>query len=373
MLARGMIEPVPPSRPLRVLVATPSNLVGQGGIDRMMAALGRALEKRGGSDIAVRFVASRGNGPVALSPLHVARFCMTMVAARLAGRIDVAHVNLSSHGSTYRKLVIAAVARALGIPYVLHLHGSQYQAFWTANDGFLTRRIRGLFEHAARVIVLGRAWRDFVAQRAPAAAGRIVIVPNATEIPALAHVGGGDRVHILFLGRVGARKGVPQLIEALAGIRGLGNWHATIAGDGEVEAARAAVVAAGLADRVTLPGWAGADEVASLIAAADILALPSFAENLPVSVIEAMASGLAVVATPVGAVEDIIRDGETGLLVAPGDVDGLAAALRRLVDDADLRARLGAAAERLHRERLELGAYAEALCAVWRAAARPRG
>jgi glycosyltransferase involved in cell wall biosynthesis len=361
--------PVPLSRPLYVLVSTPSNLVGQGGIDRMMAALRRALLRRGGDDVDVRFLVSRGSGSVALSPLHVAGFCVRMAAARLAGRVDVVHINLSSHGSTYRKLVIAAVARALGIAYVLHLHGSQYQTFWKDDGGFLARRIAAMFEKAARVVVLGRAWRDFVEARAPGAAGRIVIVPNATESPVLEHVGGGESVHILFLGRIGERKGVPQLIEALGQIGDLGGWRATVAGDGEVEAARAAVAAAGLAGRVSLPGWVGTEEVAALIASADILALPSFAENLPVSVIEGMASGLAIVTTPVGAVEDIVLDGETGLLVAPGDVDGLAQALRRLVGDAALRARLGAAARQLHGERLELGAFAEALCKVWRAAA----
>jgi glycosyltransferase involved in cell wall biosynthesis len=291
-----------------------------------------------------------------------------MFAARMAGRADVVHINLSSHGSTYRKLVIAGSARMLGIPYVLHLHGSQYQKFWK-ESGFLSRRIRNLFEHAARVIVLGRIWRDFVAARAPGAANRIVIVPNATEAPSLPHAGGGEQVHILFLGRVGERKGVPQLIEALGRLSAIQGWRATIAGDGDVEAMCAKAAAVGLAGRVSLPGWVGPDGVAALIAEADILALPSFAENLPVSVIEGMAAGLAVVATPVGAVEDIVVDGQSGLLVPPGDVEALAEALRRLVEDPALRERLGTAAMAIHRQRLDLAPFADAICDVWRQAA----
>src|SRR3569623_3145391 len=131
----------------------------------------------------------------------------------------------------------------------------------------------------------------------------------------------------------------------------LPGWRATIAGDGEVETARRVATEMGLDDRVDLPGWVGPEDVARLISEADVLVLPSFAENLPVSVIEGMASGLAVVATPVGAVEDIVTDEVSGLLVAPGDVDGLTRALTRVVSETALRARLGIDACTVPRER----------------------
>lgn len=354
---------------LYVLVATPSGGVGQGGIDRLMGALKLQLERQQTTDIDVRFIASRGPGHVGLSVFYTLGFCLRMFAARFAGRADVVHINVASTGSTYRKMVIAMCARMLGIPYVLHLHGAEYRTFWSGDGGFLDRRIRSMFEHAGRVVVLGRIWRDFIASRAPGAAANIVIVPNATETPLLAHVGGGDGVHILFLGRIGERKGVPQLCDALENMKSVGHWRATIAGDGEVEETRARLTQLSLADRVQLPGWVGPDEVAGLIASADILALPSFAENLPVSVIEGMASGLAVVATPVGAVEDIVTNEQNGLLVPPGDVAALTNALTRLVEDPALRARLGAAAKAVHRERLEIAAFAMALQRVWRDAA----
>lgn len=354
---------------LYVLVATPSGGMGQGGIDRIMGALKRQLERQKTNDIDVRFIASRGPGHVGLSVFYTLGFCLRMLAARLAGRADVIHINVASMGSTYRKLVIAMGARMLGIPYVLHLHGAEYRSFWSGDGGFWDRRIRSMFEHASRVVVLGRVWRDFIASRAPAAAETIVIVPNATEIPSLEHVGGGNQVHILFLGRIGERKGVPQLCDALRDIKSIGHWRATIAGDGEVEETRVRLTKLDLADRVQLPGWVGPDEVAALIASADILVLPSFAENLPVSVIEGMASGLAVVATPVGAVEDIVTNEQTGLLVPPGDVAALTKALTRLVEDPPLRARLGKAAKAVHRERLEIAPFAMALQRVWRDAA----
>jgi len=352
-------------RPLNILVATPAGGTGQGGIDRIMAALKDELTRRD-RNVVVRFAPTRGKGALALSWLHLAQFCARMTLARLSGRLDLVHINLASRGSTYRKIVVAAWARTLRIPYVVHLHGAEYRSFWSSNSTIVGRCIRTLFEKAGRIIVLGTPWRAFIAQRVPNARGRIAIVPNAVEDARLAHVGGGASAHILFLGRIEERKGVPHLIQALARMKELSGWRATLAGDGAVDALRAEVAALGLADRVTVPGWLGAQDTARLLATGDILTLPSYAENLPMSVIEAMASGLGVVVTPVGAVEDIVKDGETGLLVPPGDDAALADALTRLVRDGELRKRLGDAAQAFQREHLSIGPYADRICSVWR-------
>lgn len=353
-------------RTLRVLVATPVGEGGRGGIDRMMQALQQQLVAAGRDDVEVSFAATRGEGSILWSPAYLARFCWQMFRQRP----DVVHLNLASHGSTWRKVIVARLARQLGIPYVLHLHGGSYPEFWAAAPAFLAARIQAMFDHAAQIIVLGGVWERFVRERAPKAQGRILVLPNATARPQLPHKGGGDQVHILFLGRLNDLKGVPQLGEALYRMRDLPGWRATLAGDGGVELARTRRQEMGLTDRVEIPGWVDNKRVAELIAEADVLVLPSLTENLPMSVIEGMASGLAVVATPVGAVEDIVADGETGLLVPPGDVEALTAALTRVVEDAELRARLGRNAEAFHRQRLDIAPYAGAMVEAWRYAAR---
>ncbi|HEY4202425.1 MAG TPA: glycosyltransferase family 4 protein [Devosiaceae bacterium] len=367
-----MLQRLDLDRNIHVLITTPSGVTGRGGIDRVMGSLKAELERQGPCDVEASFASTRGTGYVALSLFHTLRFCFKMLFGRLFGRVDVVHINVSSNGSTYRKMVIAWWARLLRIPYVLHLHSGYYHAFWSDRDTLLNRLIRDMFEAAAQVVVLGRVWRDLVAARAPRTASSIVIIPNATEVPSRAHVGGGERVHILFLGRLSDGKGVPQLGAALKNMEQLPGWRATIAGDGEVEAARRKAVELGLHDRVDIPGWVGPDQVATLLAEADILVLPSFIENLPLSVIEGMASGLAIVTTPVGAVEDIITNEETGLLVPPGDVAALTTALTRLVEDPALRTRLGQAAMAVHRERLELAPFANSIRNVWKLAAGRR-
>lgn len=354
----------------RVLIVTPLGEGGAGGIDRMMDA----LRPRGGDfaaeGFALTFCASRGAGPLALAPLHLAR-----TLARVAGPgADLVHINLSSHGSAWRKLGVAATARRFGRPYVVHLHGSRFAEYFDAAGPGLRALIVRLFTHAARVVVLGEVWRDWLAERVPAAAPRINILPNAVATPSrLPPRPAGGPVHILFLGRLGPRKGADELLRALAALPPGLAWRATLAGDGDVAGLARAVARLGLMGRVRAPGWVGPAQVQALLADCDIVALPSHQENLPMSLIEGMAYGRAVIGTPVGAVADIVRPGETGLLVAPGDVAALTGALGSLIEDADLRARLGEAARRLHRERLDLDGYAGRLAAIWRAAQIPVG
>ncbi|MEB2844610.1 glycosyltransferase [Rhizobiales bacterium RZME27] len=359
-------------RPLNILVATPAGGAGQGGIDRIMAALKAELDRQAHDDIHVRFLATRGHGSIVFSWIYLLRFCSAIVWGRLRGELDLVHVNLASRGSTYRKLVIAVCARMMGVPYALHLHGANYRTFWHEGKTPLSCAISSMFARAAGIIVLGSPWKNFVEDRVPEAAARIEIIANAVEEPRLPHVGGGAIAHILFLGRVEDRKGIPQLVKALSSMRGNAGWRATIAGDGAVDALRSELEMLSLTDRVNLPGWVGPADVAQLLSTADILTLPSLAENLPMSVIEAMACGLGVVATPVGAVEDIIRHEETGLLVPTGDEQALATALLRLIEDSDLRGRLGAAAQEFQRAHLAIEPYAARICVTWREAAGRR-
>ncbi len=360
------------SRPdaLHVLIATPYGKHGKGGIDRMMDVVREQVRQNPGCGVELRFLTTRGSGSVFLSIFtYFLPSVFSLIFISLTWRIDVFHVNIVQYGSTIRKLILCYVARALGTPYVLHLHGSRYRQYWSSVCPFLSRRIRDVFNGAAQVLVLGRIWSDFIAGQAPAA--RISVLQNATVAPAKirAHSNGGKPVHILFLGRIGDRKGVPELVQALARLGSSSSWCATIAGDGDIAPFEAQIAAQGLGDRVAFPGWAGPEDVERLLASADILVLPSHNENLPLSVIEGMAHGLAVVTTPVGAVPDIIADGETGLLCPPGDAIQLAGALQRVVDDAVLRAKLGRSARAFHAENLNVDTYLSKLISVWENAA----
>jgi glycosyltransferase involved in cell wall biosynthesis len=147
-------------------------------------------------------------------------------------------------------------------------------------------------------------------------------------------------------------------------------WQATLAGDGEVEGTRRQRAAElGLADRDrALPGWIDAAQATDLLAAADILVLASHAENMPLSVLEALAHGVAVVATPVGTTPEILAGRGLGRCwCRPGDAAALAEALARLIDDPDLRQRIATAGHDVFRRHLDIAGAADRLAALYRA------
>ncbi len=116
---------------------------------------------------------------------------------------------------------------------------------------------------------------------------------------------------------------------------------------------------------VDVPGWLNSAAADNLLRRTDILVLPSFAENLPMVILEAFAHGVPVVSTPVGAIAEVIDDGRNGLLVPAGDVAALAGALKKLLDNPELRRSLGQAARRDHAERYEIGPYVTQLAGIW--------
>ena len=330
-----------------------------------------ALDRNPTMDLSVTFSTTRGPNSILVSPFYLLCFIGRMMYLRIRGRLDLLHFNLASYGSTWRKIILARFASLLGIPYIIHLHGGMYQDFLAKSPQIIKREIYHLFSNAEHIIVLGKIWKKFISEYIPDIHDRISIISNATTInSSMRHRVDGELLVIVFLGRVCDGKGIPQLLEALRQLQSLPVWQAVIAGDGDLANARTRIRELGLDGRVQLPGWIGPEDVKSLIANADILALPSFAENLPMSVIEGMAGGLAIVATPVGAVEDIITHNQTGLLVPPGDAAALADALRRLIENPELRHRLGSAAAEFHRKHLEIGAYAHKLTKIWRDAIR---
>ena len=102
----------------------------------------------------------------------------------------------------------------------------------------------------------------------------------------------------------------------------------------------------GLADQVNLLGWVGPDDKPTYLARATVYALPSYAEGLPMSVLEAMAAGVPVVTTPVGGIPEAVTDGVEGFLVEPGDIETLRARLTQLLEDSELAVRMGEAGRR---------------------------
>jgi len=155
----------------------------------------------------------------------------------------------------------------------------------------------------------------------------------------------GDRVRVLTVGRLDNMKGVAVLIEAAADLRRRGiDVSLTIVGDGpRRDYLQRLAERLGVGDHVAWPGAVGQDEIRDHYHAADVFCLPSFAEGIPVVLMEAMSTGLPVIANRITGIPELIEHDVGGLLVRPGRLDQLVSALERLARDPDLRAAMGRA------------------------------
>ena len=359
---------------LRVFIATPFGAHGRGGIDRLTDLMVAGIHEQVGLAIKPVRLVTRGQRNLFHASFVFARALMQFWIAAKRGQVDLVHINLASRGSTYRKMIVAALARRLGIPYVVHVHSGRFDQFWQAATPRLASAIDRLFANSSAVIVLGEYWAGVVSDRVPAARDRIVVLANATlPSPSDCEPASDGRVRITFLGKIGPNKGTQQLIEALATLADRSDWTATICGNGAVEESRDLANRLGIADRTIFPGWLDAQATASQLRQTDIFVLPSFSEGLPMAILEAFAWGIAVVATPVGSIPEVIEHQRNGLIVPVGDVQALAQALRQLVQDADLRRMLGQTARQDHAARFDINVYVPRLAAVWRYAAASDG
>jgi len=295
------------------------------------------------SDVRVR------RGMYLLAPL-VALALRRALGSLLGGRrYDVVH----AHWVVPNAAMVTDVVAAHRVPFVVSAHGSDI--FLAERSAAVRAFARFTLERAARVTACSDDLRRrAVALGAPEA--RTSTVPygvdgatfkSAADAEFRERLGAppGARL-VLALGRLVEKKGFGPLVEAVAGLSGV---HLAIAGAGDLHESLARRIAETGAP-VRLVGPLDRAAVVRALAAADVVVVPSVVDRagnvdgLPNTLLEAMAAGRAIVASRVAGIPDVIADGVNGLLVPPGDVAALRAALTRLAADDALRARLGAAA-----------------------------
>lgn len=340
-----------------------------GGPRKVGELLIRAQSAQPGDDAAeLRPLESRG-GKGAAWPLWVLLTALArIVGARANGRLAGVHVNVGGRLSFARKGAIIACSHLLGVPVVLHLHAPM-QGWYRQLPSALRGPVRWVCGLADAVVVMGPHARRFVTDELKVPADRVEIVINGVAAPTQPRrVRAADGVQrVVFLGELGPQSGADDLLAALArpGFD-RGRLEVTLAGGGDVERYRARARELGVADFVQLPGACTDDEAARLLAGADALVLPSHDEGLPLAVLEALANGVAVVCTPVGELPSLLSDERDTLFVKPGDVEGIAAALQRLLADPPLRERLERNGQVRYGQQFSLGHFFARMARVHR-------
>jgi glycosyltransferase involved in cell wall biosynthesis len=340
----------------RVLVVI--TLAEVGGAQSYVASLLPALAER--FDVAL---AAHGPGPLAtaardagvrfiplrhlrrpLSPWRDLLALGELVRLFRRERPDIVHLNSSKALAVGR--VAAVIAR---VPVrIVTVHGWAFSArspLYRIAERILTPLTTATICVSQNELAVGLAARTCRADSS-------VVILNAVDVAGAptAHLN-GRLPQVVSVGRFRAPKDFPTLVEAL-GRLDRETFQAVFVGDGP--------------DRELIPADAPADlvgerdDVPELLAASDLFVLSSRSEGLPISVLEAMAAGLPVVASAVGGIPELVVDGETGRLVPPGDPEALGDVLRELLADPDLRQQMGAAGRARAEELFDLPRFRQA-------------
>ena len=284
-------------------------------------------------------------------------------------RYDVIHV----HWPVPHALFGIAAQRIAGTPMVTTYYGAELRL--AARSKLFTRLLRAGAKRSARNVAISRHTAADVARLTGVEPDvipySVAFTPHVRSTTAEAR-----EFTVLFVGRLVERKGVAVLLEAWARA-GLPNARLVIVGDGPDRAAlEAMAVAKGVDPTVDFRGRVSDAELGAAYSTADLFVLPAVldargdTEGLGVVLLEAMASNVPVLASAAGGITDVIVDGESGILVPPGDAAALSGALQRVQRDPELRARLAAGGVARVRDEFSWDAIADRWARVYATAAR---
>ena len=289
--------------------------------------------------------------PTWKTPLFFVRDLSRLIRALVRVRPDAALIHASGSLTFLRDWVFMAIARLAGAKVVCHYHGTLHPRFPSCETRAGRDLGRLLMSAAQRLIVLGptyqremgKAWKRDDLVWAPNMADITLFRSMSADTPA-PWLARGDRA-VLFVGRLSAPKGVYDLFDAIPRvIKRHPEVRFVLVGVAESDAMepviRAEAERRGIAPRITFLGPLEGRDKAAAFVTSQMIVVPSWTEAFPLVIPEAMAAGLPVIATAVGAIPDFVKDGEDGFLIAPKASPELADRICRLLGDEGLRRRI---------------------------------
>ena len=281
-------------------------------------------------------------------------------------RPSAIHIHFAERLSIWRKFSLMLLWKISRVPVILHSHGADTKDLYPGMWKFSKFLFKVFLNGSTKLIVLSESWKDFYVREVGVPEEKLEVLENPVIVPEDYGKDSGDKVKILYSGRIGERKGAFDLIEAWKKIESEIREKAEliIIGDGEVEEARKKVIEYGIRESCKVLGWISEEEKEGILSSSEIFILPSRNEGLPMSLLEAMSFALAPIITPVGGIPNIIEDGHNGLFVSPGDVESISEKLEALITDEDLTEIMGLRA-RDSVQRLGISEYGPKLERIW--------
>ena len=230
--------------------------------------------------------------------------------------IKILHAHTAAGTDFRRTAIMVNIAKQSGLKVILHSHASSFKDYYRDSDEKMKRWIREVLNKADILIVLSESWKAyFIGIGIPKE--KIVILHNITAYPQVIEKKEDSKVRLLFMGEIGPRKGVFDLLAAIR------NHKDEL--EGEIE---------------DFEGFVSGEKKIELLNWANVYVLPSFNEGLPISILEAMSYKMPIISTPVGGIPEVVDD-SNGILVEPGNSEQIYKAILTYVHDAGLIAKQG--------------------------------
>jgi glycosyltransferase involved in cell wall biosynthesis len=374
-------SPKPRSTRPRVLVVGPRfpNGGGVGMVDQTLLE-SQALNECFDMALLDTSRGERGSGKegsfAAINFVYIVGQTWTLLKILVTRRPAILHQTITWGLAFWKESWFMLLARLFRVKVVGHVHGSELdeqiaQANWI-EKALLKRAFR--IPHV--LIVLNEAWRERLATQVSGAVDLRVVANCVDRAIAVAmgqtapKAADAEKL-VLFLGWLGERKGILEALEAahlvrqkMAEVRFV--FAGQVASGPRKEEVERACREAAADEGICFPGLVTGDDKLALLSRASVFILPSYHENLPVAIIEAMAMGIPVVSTVVAGIPELIEEGVNGFLIQPGDTPALAERIVRLLEDGDLRRAMGAANAVKARQRYHPRVFANKIALVYR-------
>ena len=324
------------------------------------------------------------------SVIRLIGLCSKQILLSWRNKPQITYTLLSQNKSGFiRDACYIFLAKMMGQKVVAHFRGGNFDVFYAGAGWFWKRVIAKVLRQVDWVVVQAERLRYLFEPLVPP--DRIRVIYNGIDTSFFspkANLRDGDfSVRILFIGHLSIAKGFGDLLDAIPIIvREQPNTEFLIVGERFLKERNILVNRQGtsmslsgleeqlqnieseshLRDRIRFLGTVYGEEKERVFAEADIFVLPSYAEGFPLSILEAMAAGLPVVCTPVGAVPEVVEEGKNGVFVTPGRSEELAEAILSLVKDNVFREQMGAANRARAKEKFDINKIAESLFGLFR-------
>jgi glycosyltransferase involved in cell wall biosynthesis len=315
---------------MRVLIIGPSPTKSRGGMATVIDGIVSDKELNQKYDIDMYESYRDGNKfeVICFGIIQIVRFFLTK------RNYDIYHIHAATRGSTFRKGIYVKIIKIWNKKVIFHIHGAEYMDFFDEISERGKQEVIHILHQSDMVVALSDGWKKIYDQKFKLQ--NCVVLENGVDTKHFAKAECNVTEHIksfAVLGRIGQRKGTYDLIEAIQNVVDvIPDCLCYLAGDGEVENVRKIIREKGLETNIKVLGWVAGEKKLELLQKVATIILPSYHECLPMTILEGMACGKAIISTTVGAIPEVVKE-DNGILITAGDIKSLQNAIIKCCTD----------------------------------------